>query len=62
VTRKLLVSPDDRLLVLAVDRQREAADTLTERAELPLESRLGEEPEDDAVGAPKHDVLEHARR
>ena len=50
------------LLVLTMDRQREAAKPLGRYAELPLEPRLGEEPENNIVCATKHDVFSHARR
>jgi hypothetical protein len=56
------VGPNDRLLVLAMDRERETAKPLGNTAELPLELRLGEKPENDAVRALKHDVFGHARR
>jgi hypothetical protein len=54
--------PTPTSLVLTVDRQREAAKPLGTNAELPLEPRLGEKPENDAVCALKHDVFGHARR
>ena len=61
-SRKLLVDANDFLLVLTVDRERDAAKPFGNTAELPLEPRLGEEPENDAVRALKHDVFGHARR
>ena len=45
-----------------MDRERHAANALRNTAELPLEPRLGEEPENNAVCALKHDVFGHARR
>jgi hypothetical protein len=59
---ELLVGLNDRLLVLAMNREREAAKPIGNTAELPLEPRLGEEPENDAVRALKHDVFGHAGR
>jgi hypothetical protein len=56
------VGPNDRLFVVAVDCEREAAKPFGNTAELPVEPRLGEEPQNDAVRALKHAVLEHAGR
>jgi hypothetical protein len=57
---KLLVGANDCLLVLTVDRQREAVKALGTNAELPLEPRLGEKPENDAVCALKRTLAHPA--
>src|SRR5204863_754412 len=49
----LLVSLDDRLLGLAVDRERKSAKPVTNSTEPLLEHRLGQESENDAVRALK---------
>ena len=43
--RAAVVDANDFLLVLTVDRERDAAKPFGDTAELPLEPRLGEEPE-----------------
>jgi hypothetical protein len=54
------VGANDCLLVLTVDRQREAVKALGTNAELPLEPRLGEKPENDAVCALKRTLAHPA--